>query len=396
MARAGRWLLGLALVVAFAMGAAFALLPGFIEDSANQVVPHAPYPIRPDAQRLHERLVVADWHADSLLWGRDLLERGDVGHVDLPRLAEGNVAIQVFDAVTKSPQGQNYDENSAEAFDMVTALAIANLWPVRTWTSLAERALLQAEALHAFAARAPERLVVVTTREDLEEVLSRRAAGERELVGGLLGIEGLHALDGELANIERLFDAGYRVMGLQHFFDNELGGSLHGQSGSGLSAFGREAVAKLAELGIVIDVAHSSPAVVDEVLALSKRPIVVSHTGVYGACQSARNLRDDQMRRIAEHGGVIAVGYWDGAICDVTPQGVVAAIRKAVDLFGEDHVSLGSDYDGGTTVLLDTSELAVLTQEMLDTGFTQQEIEKVMGGNAIRMLRAQLPRRRSP
>lgn len=371
------------------LGAALALGPGQIERSMNVVVPHAPHPVSRDAERKHRSLIVADWHADSLLWKRDLLARGDRGQVDVPRLIEGNVGIQMFTAVTKTPSGINYESNSAEG-DSITLLALAHLWPPRTWSSLTERALYQAERLHDFEARAPEQLRVVRTSDELRRVLASRTE-EGVPIAALLGLEGAHALDGELENLERLYEAGYRMIGLQHFFDNRLGGSLHGISGAGLTEFGRKVVLRAEALGMIVDVAHSSPAVVDDVLELGTRPVVVSHTGLYGICPTARNISDEQMKRIADAGGIVAVGYWDAAACEISPAGVVRAIRYAIDLLGEDHVSLGSDYDGSVTTTFDTSELAALTHEMMEAGFSDAEIEKAMGGNARRFLLEYLP-----
>jgi hypothetical protein len=133
----------LALIVLGAI-AFFVFAPGILERGRNPVVPHDPWPVSAEAAALHETLVVADWHADSLLWKRDLLKRGSRGQVDLPRLEAGNVALQVFTAVTKSPAGLNYDENAADTLDNITLLAIGQLWPVRTWQSLFQRALYQA------------------------------------------------------------------------------------------------------------------------------------------------------------------------------------------------------------------------------------------------------------
>ena len=105
----------------------------------------------------------------------------------------------------------------------------------------------------------------------------------------------------------------------------------------------------------------------------------------------SRNLDDRLMQRIAARGGLVGIGYWDGAVCDITPLGVVRSIRYAIDLLGVDHVALGSDYDGSTEVLFDTSELAILTQTMLDEGFSETEIRKVMGENAKQFFLANLP-----
>jgi microsomal dipeptidase-like Zn-dependent dipeptidase len=150
-------------------------------------------------------------------------------------------------------------------------------------------------------------------------------------------------------------------------------------------------VKRLEERRMIVDVSHSSPAVVEDVLAMASRPVVVSHTGLKGACDTPRNLSDALLKRIAQAGGIVAVGYWDAAACDISPEGVVQSLRHAVDLLGVDHVALGSDFDGATWTAFDTSELAVLTQTMLASGFSTEEIRKVMGGNTARFLEAQLP-----
>ncbi|MFC6979239.1 dipeptidase [Microbulbifer taiwanensis] len=194
-----------------------------------------------------------------------------------------------------------------------------------------------------------------------------------------------------MENIDRLYDAGYRVMGLQHFFDNALGGSLHGESGAGLSDFGRAAVQEMARRSIVIDVAHSSEQVVRDVLALVERPVIVSHTGVKAACDSPRNISDALMQQIAAAGGLIGIGYWDGAVCDNSPQNIVRTMRYAIDLLGVDHVALGSDFDGSVEVAFDAGGLGQLTGEMLKQGFSEAEIRKVMGENLRDFFLAQLP-----
>jgi microsomal dipeptidase-like Zn-dependent dipeptidase len=385
--KASRVLLVLLVV---AVGLFFALAPRMAEERMNRVLPHERAAVSPEAAALHADLVVGDLHADSLLWRRDLLKRADRGHVDLPRLREGNVALQVFTAVTKTPAGMNYEENASDARDNITLLAVAQRWPSATWDSLAERALYQAAKLRGFAEEEPESLLLLRHGGDVPRLLAARAAGA-QTVGAVLGIEGAHALDGDLANVDRLYDAGYRMVGLHHFFDNALGGSLHGTGSHGLTDFGRRVVERLDERGMIIDVAHSSPESVRDVLALTARPVVVSHTGFRGACNTPRNIDDGLMRDIARRGGLIGVGYWDAAVCDVSPAGIVAAIRYGIDLVGEDHVALGSDYDGATTVPFDTAELAVLTDAMLREGLDEATIRKVMGGNLARFLAENLP-----
>jgi microsomal dipeptidase-like Zn-dependent dipeptidase len=380
---------GIVLLVVLAGAVVLSQLPGVIEGRLNRVVEHEPYAVSPEVRALHEELVIADLHSDTLLWKRDPLERSGRGHMDLPRLLEGNVAVQVFAATTKSPEGQNYEENAADS-DRITALVVLQGWPPRTWDSLHERALHQARKLARAEAAAPDRLRVLRTRDDLEVVLTRREAGE-DVVGALLATEGAHPLEGDLRRIQDLWDAGYRMIGLQHFFDNELGGSLHGMSGDGLTGFGRAVVAELERRGMLIDLAHSSEAVVEDVLAMTNGPLVVSHTGMKGACDSPRNIRDELMERIAARGGLVGIGFWDGAVCDPSPEGVARSMRYAVDRLGADHVALGSDYDGATRVAFDVSELAILTQTLLAHGFTEEEIRKVMGGNVVGLLRSELP-----
>jgi microsomal dipeptidase-like Zn-dependent dipeptidase len=364
--------------------------PAQLEKNMNIVLPHADYSISNEADKLHQTLTIGDLHSDSTLWARNLLERSGRGHVDIPRMREGNVALQMFTSVTKSPRGQNYAENSAEAGDNITLLAIVQRWPLETWNSLTGRALYQAEKLHQFESSAPEELIVVKSGQQVRELLRRRKTND-PIVGGILGIEGSHALDGKLENIQVLYDAGFRMMGLQHFFDNKLGGSLHGESGVGLTDFGRQAVKQMQRIGVIVDVAHSSEQVVKDVLQLSTGPLIVSHTGFYGNCPSDRNINDELMVSIASAGGIIGVGYWDAAVCDATPQGIIKAIRYGIDLVGVDHVALGSDYDGSIAAPFDTSELAVLTHEMLVAEFSVDEIRKVMGGNMMRFFETNLP-----
>lgn len=391
MVRVLKWLCSTVVILAILGVIGFWIFaPTIVEKGANKVAEHAPYPVSQKAAQLHKSMIVGDLHADSLLWKRDLLQRGTRGQVDVPRLIEGGVTVQVFTAVTKSPAGLNYEENSAEAFDNITLLAFGQLWPIRTWTSIFERAVYQAEKLHGFAAASDGQLRIIKTRADLDAVLAAKANGEA-VVGGILGIEGGHPLEGKIENIQRLVDAGHRVFGLQHFFDNALGGSLHGKGNHGLTEFGRAVVADLAARPVVIDVAHSSPQVVRDVLAMTDIPLIVSHGGVHAHCAVKRNFPDDLMKSIAAKGGIIGMGYWAEVACgDITPDGIAKMIITAIATVGEDHVSLGSDYDGSVATAFDTSELPALTDALLRAGVGEAQIAKVMGGNMLRVLRARL------
>ena len=374
-------------LVAVALG----LGPAYIEKTMNWVSPHSPYSVSERAKTLHASLLIGDWHADSALWDRDLSKEYDYGHADIPRMQQGNMALQMFTTVTKSPAGMNFDRNETSARDNITALAVIQGWPIKTWNSLTERALFQAEKIHNLARRDGENFMLIESQTDLAIFLERRALNP-SLIGGLLGTEGSHALGGNLDNIQRLHDSGFRMMSLQHFFDNKLGGSLHGVSGLGLSEFGRQAVIQMLALDIMIDVSHSSESVVRDTLALSDQPLVVSHTGFQGHCDSPRNISDSLMQKIAEQGGLIAIGFWDGAICDNTPKSVAAAINYGIQLVGAGHVALGSDFDGSITPGFDTSELVAITHELLESGVTETQIRQVMGGNMVQFLQKNLPK----
>ena len=377
------------LALALAAAVLVAVLgPAWIERRLNPVTDAGDkVAVSARAQALHDSLVIADWHSDALLWDRDLLKRADRGHTDVPRLAEGNVAVQVFTTVTKSPRGQNYDHNSAEAPDNITPLYIGQMRPIPSWFSLKERALVQAEALNRAAEAAPDNLMLIRSAQDLQTLLEVRRNGARTL-GAILGSEGGHPLQGDIANLRVLYGAGFRLIGLTHFFDNELGGSLHGEggSGSGLSEFGRQVVREMQERRMIVDLAHASPQMVRDVLAMPGTRPILSHTGIHGHCPSPRNLSDDLVRAIAAKGGVIGIGYWADVNCGGTPADIAASVKAAIALVGEDHVSLGSDYDGSVDAPFDASRLAVLTQALIDAGLSDAQIAKVMGGNMIRYL----------
>jgi microsomal dipeptidase-like Zn-dependent dipeptidase len=337
------------------------------------------------------RTTVVDLHADSLLWGRDLNTRGTWGQVDVPRLIEGNVALQVFTMVTKSPRGLNVDSNSAGAPDDITPLAFAQRWPVAAWSSLTERALHQASRFRDTVERSNGKLVWIRSRDGLDEYLRRRAQ-DRNVTAGLLGIEGAHAIDADLANLDRVFDAGVRLISPSHFFDNFAGGSSAGESKGRLTEAGRELIRRMWDKGMVVDLAHSSARQIEDVLAMAKGPVMVSHTGVRGTCDNNRNLTDAQLRAIAAAGGVVGIAYFDAAVCEVTPRGIARAFRHAASVIGVDHLALGSDFDGAVGTPFDATGIASLFDALFEARFTDADVEKIAGQNALRVLRASLPR----
>ncbi|WP_395628657.1 dipeptidase [Sphingorhabdus sp.] len=377
----------LTLIGAAAIGF-FGFLPGYVEGSMNQIDGQPLIKVSDEAKALHKTLNIVDLHSDTLMWNRDLGKPADRGHMDLPRLQEGNVALQLFSSVTKTPKGQNYDGNGADT-DNITLLTFAQLQPVKTWRSLVERSLYHASKRDHAVTGSDGKLQAVDKAQQLDALLAARQK-DRSTVGAMLTIEGLHNLEGKIENLDRLYDAGFRMAGFTHFFDNELGGSMHGLKKGGLTPFGRDVLRRMEAKGMIVDIAHLSHAGVAEVLAMAKRPVVSSHGGVQATCKVNRNLTDDEVRGVAKTGGIIGIGYWEGAICSTDPRAAAKAMKHVRDLVGIQHVALGSDYDGATTVRFDTSQLAQVTQALMDEGFTPDEIRAVMGENALRVIRAGL------
>lgn len=384
-----RALVGVAVLVPVAAVAFFALAPGIVERAQNQVVDADLPAVTPQTQALHDSLQIADMHSDTLMWDRDLLERSSRGHMDLPRLQDGNVALQVFSSVSKSPKGQNYDANTADT-DNITLLTFAQLQPPRTWGSLLQRSLYHAEKLEKAAADSDGTLRLIRTRGDLDTLLADREAGQ-DVTGALFSVEGLQNLEGNIENFDALYDAGMRMAGFAHFFDNEAVGSMHGVEQGGLTDLGRAAFAEMERRGVIVDIAHSSHTAIAEMLALATKPVVASHGGVQATCNVNRNLTDDEIRGVAATGGVVGIGYWDAAVCELTPAAVVDAIEHVIAVGGLQTAALGSDYDGATTVAWDTSEIAVITQELRDRGRSDDEIRAIMGGNTFRVMVQVLP-----
>lgn len=177
----------------------------------------------------------------------------------------GGVSLQVFSTVTKTPRGLNFDRNAADT-DNVTLLAVGQLWLVRTWGSLLERALYQSQKLHEAAQASGGQLQVVASQAQLAAALQGGLPATGRRVIAVLGTEGLHPLEGKLDNVDRMAAAGFRLMGLTHFFDNEVGGSAHGLEKGGLTPFGRQVVQRLQNQRLIIDLAHASPKLIADIM----------------------------------------------------------------------------------------------------------------------------------
>ncbi|MFT4582443.1 MAG: membrane dipeptidase [Gammaproteobacteria bacterium] len=366
----------------------FFALPKIVDRFLNTVHLASTVPLKRKTDEVERKVFTADMHADTLLWNRELANSNKHGHIDLPRMLKANVGLQIFSAVTKTPRHLNFERNDAKT-DNITLLAIMQRWPIRTWDSRIERALYQAERLHGVSQHSNGQLVVIRSGRDLSDYLMRRSNGAK-ITAAMLAIEGLHALDGDINNLDRLHAAGYRMMGLTHFFDNEIGGSAHGVNKTGLTELGYQVVEKMERLGIIIDLAHGSEALISDVAAVAKRPLVISHTGVKGTCDRTRNLSDEQLKMIADTGGLVGIAYFPEAICSTKINGIAAAIRYTANVIGVRYTALGSDFDGAVSTPIDITGLPLLVEALEQEGFSREEIAAIMGGNIVRLLKQNL------
>lgn len=356
-----------------------------VDGNLNRVVSDSAS-VSAEAEQLHRRLFIADLHCDALLWNRHLLLRSERGHVDVPRLQAGGVRLQVFSMPNAFPLFANYRRSPAFP-DIMGLSAIANRWPHTAWRRPAARVLQQADTLNATAAHsklalrvAPDSFWVSWLRDAPTGVVA------------ILAVEGLHVRAGDTASLDLMFRAGVRVFGLAHMSDNALAGSAHGWRKYGLTPFGRRAVAHIDSLGGIIDLAHASEKTVEDVLALPDVRVMVSHTGVDGTCPGERNLSDAQLKAIAAHGGIIGIGFWKGAVCGSDAASIARAMRYAVNMAGINAIALGSDFDGAVRTPFDASGLVQLTDALLAEGFSEDEIARIMGLNALEFFERQLPK----
>ena len=363
--------------------------PSILDRSQNHTLHPGPYRVSAETAALHRTLLVADLHADTLLWGRDILTPSHEGHIDLPRLLDGNVGIQGFTVFSTVPRGINIDRNEDKS-DLVPYIGILQGWPLKTLGHPKEVALYQARRLRQFVDQSNGGLILLRTRDDLAKFLQQRQAGSR-MVAALLGTEGAQPLEDDIRNLDELYAAGFRMMSPAHFTDTAVGGSAAGANKGGLTPLGREWVKQMEARGMLIDVSHASAATLHDVTSLAAKPVVVSHTGVKGVCDNNRNLSDDQLRAVAATGGVIGVGFWDVATCGTDASAIAKAIRYTVSVVGAEPVALGSDFDGAVIEPFDSSGLALITEALLQQGMSEHDIRLVMGENVARVLAEVLP-----
>lgn len=315
------------------------------------------------ADELHFAAVVCDGHCDTLgqvLRGaRTLGQRSTQGHVDLPRLLEGGVTAQVF----------------------------ACFVPVDQYRlGAARHALQRLDAFHQALDCHPDRLLLATSAADI-----RRAKAEGK-VAGILGLEGAEALEGSLEVLRCFYRLGVRVLGLTWNFRNEIAdGVFEGHEAEGLTTLGTRVVEECNRLGMLIDVSHLAPAGLEDVLKVSRHPVIASHSNAYTLCANERNLTDQQIRSIARSGGLIGVTFVASFLtrpeASATLEHVLDHIDYLLQVAGADHVMLGSDFDGATMPqgLEDATRYPLLTAGMLARGHDELTVRRVLGLNFLRV-----------
>ena len=274
---------------------------------------------------------LADGHADSLMWNRDLTVRQRRGQVDFPRLVEAGVRIQSFTVVTR---GMPF-------VDGMRALAAFQGWPATARRGPWARCLYQVERMHALAGQSGDTIRVATSGAELEE----NVAAAR--VTAVLGIEGGQALESRPERVGELAAKGVRFMSLTHLSRNELGGSSSPLQGDQpLTPLGHEVLAAMVTAGMAVDVAHASRRTFEDLSALPAARLFCSHTGIAGAHPIWRNLDDAQLRTVAGRGGVVGVIFANVFLGGGSLDDVVRHVEHALDVVGEDAVAFGSDFDG--------------------------------------------------
>lgn len=362
------------------------------------------------ARELHFRSLVIDTHVDTtqrlLSDDFDLGAAHADGSIDIPRMREGGVGA-IFFAV----------------------------WVPGTVTGAeaVKRALAQIEAVHRSVARHPRDLALATSAAD---ILSARAAGR---IAILLGVEGGHMLNHDLGVLLQYSELGVRYMTLTHMRNTDWAdASTDAPVHNGLSDFGKDVIREMNRLGMTVDVSHASDKAVADVLATSDAPVFASHSSCHAICATPRNLRDDLIRAIAAKGGVIQINFHmgfisqkfrdaekaaaqfereieaevkrrvgedhgrfmieaDNLVREMVAQGklprvdwthIVDHIDHAVRIVGADHVGLGSDFDGANMPygMEDASHLPQITEALLDRGYSEEDIQRILGGNVLRFL----------
>ena len=388
-------ILSLALIISLAVAAFAFYMAGRAYELSNSVTLPPPYEFDPSVSAFHHDLFIADLHVDTFTQVDSFMQRKEYAHMDIERAQAGGYSLLTMGIATEVPLSmvRRKPEGVERGGNLIKYGAIASMEPIGNWLSNYQRGEWIIDNVHRTVAENPDQLVLVTHREDLAELLAEHTAGNDTRIGLVLAVEGAHILEGNLDRIDELHARGVRMLSLTHAFDNEYGGASEGVEQYGITPAGQELLARLQEHGIIIDIAHASPKLVDELLDQVSSPVVYSHGGVRGMCDIDRNLPESALKKIQRNGGLIAIGFWDRVLCGDNVADIAASMRYVAAQIGIEHVALGSDFDGGVKTVFDATGLPLLTAALFDAGFTDVEIRKIMGENYTRLLLASLPTR---
>ncbi len=360
------------------------------------------------ARQLHIRALVVDTHSDTpqrmVFDGFDLGHRDSDGHVDIPRLREGGLDAPFF-----------------------------SIWVPSSVTGPAavKRALQQIDAVREQVRKHPSDLMLATTVGDI------RAAHQQGKIAALMSVEGGHMIDDDLGVLRPFAGLGVRYMTLTHFLNNNWADSSTDKpKHNGLTDLGKDVVREMNRLGMMVDISHVSDKTFYDVLAVTKAPVIASHSSCRAICNHRRNMNDDMLRAVAKNGGVVMINFevsflseehrkatdvqdmtiierqyaekcgtnlscqiltgnrevrqkmLEGKLPKVTWEKIIEHIEHVMRVAGVDHVGLGSDFDGATMPLGmdDASMLPRITQALLDKGYAEKDIEKILGGNLLRVM----------
>jgi len=318
------------------------------------------------AKQIHQKVIIFDGHCDTILevmnQKRSLEKKSTNGHLDIPRMKEGGVDVQIF------------------------AIFIEDIYkPDRSL----KRTLQLIDCFYKEIEKNQIDISLVTNYNQIEEV---NRAGK---IAAILSIEGGEALEGDLGVLRVLYKLGVRLLTLTWNQRNQIAdGIWESRTGSGLTEFGIKVIDEMNDLGMLIDVSHLLENGFWDVVKRSKTPIVASHSDCYALCPHLRNLKDEQIKALVGKGGVIGITFVPNFLTQekrkTIVKDVVTHIDYLVEKAGIDCVGLGSDFDGTDDLPLGlegVDKIPNITKELLDRGYKEREIEKILGGNFLRVFK---------
>ncbi len=327
-----------------------------------------------NACSLHRRVLSLDTHCDTPMLfpeGVDFGSRDPRILVDLHKMFEGRQDATIMVAYLPQPKPEE-TFRSKVAFDVAGPKEYADLL---------------FDKIEDMARRNSQYLALARTPDEL---YANKCQGRKSI---MLGIENGLALEGSLQNLQHFARRGIVYMTLCHNGDNDICDSARTtNTHHGVSDFGRQVISEMNRLGIMVDLSHAHEKSFYDALELSSQPIVCSHSSCRALCDHPRNLTDDQMRALAAKGGVMQVTFYHGFLVKDGEATVVDALNHldhAIQVMGIDHVGIGTDFDGdgGVRGMADASEVVNFTRQLLARRYSEQDIEKIWGGNFLRVMR---------